>query len=102
MEEELYECGNRCRRHLLHGILPASLWDAHGQAAELFPVCFFPYVGFSGFIELCGMRIEDDSRGGGGNCEDIAFSPATARSVRGPGTDHDRHVIRHGTGSTAW
>ncbi len=34
-------------------------------------------------------------------CEDIAFSPATARSVRGPGTDRDRHVIRHGTGSTA-
>jgi len=48
------------------------------------------------------MRIEDDSRRGGGNCEDIAFSPATARSVRGPGTDRDRHVIRHGTGSMAW
>ncbi len=39
------------------------------------------------------FRIEDDSRRGGGNYKDIASTTATARSVRGPYTDLNRHVI---------
>ena len=58
-------------------------------------------MGFLGFIELYSIRIEDDSRGGGGNYKDIAFSPATIRSVRGLGIDRNRYVIRYRTGSTA-
>ncbi len=58
-------------------------------------------MGFLGFIELYSIRIEDDSRGGGGNYKDIAFSPATVRSVRGLGTDYNRHVIYYRIGSIA-
>jgi len=46
-------------------------------------------VGFLGFIKLYSIRIEDDSRRGGGNYKDIAFSPDTIRSVYGLGIGCD-------------